>query len=76
MPVTKCSNGKYKIGSGACMYDSKEKAESAYKGYLAKKHENLKYKISSLSKDLNIIKEELDKQKKIIVSKYDSNKRI
>ncbi len=56
------------------MYDSKKKAESAYKGYLAKKHENLKYEISSLSKDLNIIKEELDKQKKIIVNKYGSNK--
>jgi hypothetical protein len=39
MPVKKCSNGKYKIGEkGKCMYDSKEKAEKAYKAYLAKKN--------------------------------------
>jgi len=38
MPVKKCSGGKYKIGSGKCKYDSKEKAQRAYKGYLAKKH--------------------------------------
>ena len=73
MPVTKCSNGKYKIGSGNCMYESKEKAEKAYKGYLASKREEMKYEIEILSKDLNKIREELDKQKKI-VSKYGSNK--
>jgi len=38
MPVSKCPNGKYKIGSGKCMYDSKAKAEKAYKAYLAQKH--------------------------------------
>jgi hypothetical protein len=36
MPVRKCSNGKYRIGSGPCMYHSKEKAERAYVAYLAK----------------------------------------
>lgn len=40
MPVHKCSNGKYRIGEGKCMYDSKEKAEKAYKAYLAQKHDN------------------------------------
>ena len=40
MPVSKCPNGKYKIGSGKCMYDSKAKAEKAYKGYMAHKHMN------------------------------------
>ena len=35
MPVRKCPNGKYRIGSGKCIYDSKAKAERAYRGYLA-----------------------------------------
>lgn len=38
MPVYKCSNGKYRIGSGPCMYTSKEKADRAYEAYKAKKH--------------------------------------
>lgn len=37
MPVRKCSNGKYRIGSGDCIYTSKAKAEKAYKAYLAQK---------------------------------------
>ena len=74
MPVSKCPNGKYKIGSGKCMYDSKAKAEKAYKGYMAHKHmEELKYEISSLEEDLKLISLELTKQKKI-VSKYGTNK--
>ena len=44
MPVTKCSNGLYKIGSGKCMYRSREKAEKAYKGYITKKHAGSTYK--------------------------------
>jgi hypothetical protein len=40
MPVIKCSNGKYRIGDGQCMYHSKEKAERAYKAYLAQSHMN------------------------------------
>jgi len=42
MPVIKCSNGKYKIGSGKCMYKTKAAAERAYKAYLAKKHSKKK----------------------------------
>lgn len=38
MPVRKCKNGKYRIGNGKCMYDTKSSAEKAYKAYLAKKH--------------------------------------
>jgi hypothetical protein len=31
MPVIKCqSNGKYRIGSGACIYDTEEKAQSVW----------------------------------------------
>jgi len=37
MPVRKVGN-KYAIGSGKAMYDSKAKADRAYKAYLAKKH--------------------------------------
>lgn len=38
MPVLKCSNGKWRIGTGECMYKSKESADRAYAGYLAAKH--------------------------------------
>ena len=37
MPVTKASNGKYRIGDGRAMYKTKESAEKAYRAYLAKK---------------------------------------
>ena len=42
MPVHKCPNGLYRIGSGKCMYKSKEAAEKAYKAYLAQKHSDNK----------------------------------
>lgn len=68
MPVHKCPDGKYRIGSGKCMYDSKAKAEKAYKGYMAHKHmEELKYEIISSEEELKLIGLELNKQKKIIV---------
>ncbi len=35
MPVIKCNNGKYRIGSGACIYDTKEKAIEVYQAILA-----------------------------------------
>lgn len=35
MPVKSCGDGTFRIGDGPCQYDSKEKAESAYRGYLA-----------------------------------------
>jgi hypothetical protein len=35
MPVRKCPNGKWRIGSGECMYTSREKAVAAYQAYLA-----------------------------------------
>jgi hypothetical protein len=38
-PVILCENGKYRIGNGKCIYDSKEKAERAYKAYLVQKHD-------------------------------------
>lgn len=42
MPVEKCENGKYRIGSGKCMYKTKEAAERAYQAYLSKKHSKKK----------------------------------
>ena len=36
MPVTQCLNGKYKIGQGACVYDTKEDADKVWKALLAK----------------------------------------
>jgi hypothetical protein len=35
MPVIKCSNGKYRIGDGSCIYDTKEKADEVWKAILA-----------------------------------------
>lgn len=35
MPVLKCSNGKYRIGSGACIYDTEEKATQVWQAILA-----------------------------------------
>jgi hypothetical protein len=74
MPVHKCPNGKFKIGSGKCMYDSKAKAEAAYRGYLAKKHEDLKYELISELGDLKKIELELNRIKELI--KHGNDKRI
>lgn len=30
MPVTKCQNGKYRIGSGSCIYETEEAAQRAW----------------------------------------------
>lgn len=35
MPVIKCSNGKYRIGNGACIYDTQEKATEVWQAILA-----------------------------------------
>lgn len=35
MPVTQCKNGKWKIGTGECQYDTKEKAMEVWKAILA-----------------------------------------
>lgn len=35
MPVIKCSNGKYRIGSGACIYDTEKKATEVWQAILA-----------------------------------------
>jgi len=60
MPVHKCPNGKYRIGSGKCMYDSKAKADAAYKAYLAQKHSSKNENIQSIKE---LIEEELNELK-------------
>ena len=35
MPVTRCSNGRWKIGQGGCVYDTEEKAMKVWKAILA-----------------------------------------
>lgn len=42
MPVLRCPNGKWKIGSGPCIFTSKERADRAYVAYLAKSGEAVK----------------------------------
>ena len=37
MPVKECPNGKFRIGSGPCMYLSKARALRAYRAYLIKR---------------------------------------
>jgi len=37
MPVTKCSNGKWRIGSGPCVYSTKKSAEAGMKAMYARK---------------------------------------
>jgi len=44
MPVVKCSNKKYRIGGGKCMYKSKASAEKAYQAYRSKKYASRKKK--------------------------------
>jgi hypothetical protein len=35
MPVLKCSNGKWRIGNGACIYETEEKAIEVWQAILA-----------------------------------------
>ena len=42
MPIYACSNGKYRIGDGECMYNSQESAERAYVAYLAQEADETK----------------------------------
>ena len=63
MPVHKCPNGKYRIGSGGCNFDSKAKAEAAYKAYLAKKHSS-KNEIESIKEEINAELKDIEEMKK------------
>lgn len=63
MPVRKCSNGKYRIGSGQCMYKSHASAERAYKGYLGSKYMNKvdeKMTDKNLNEKVNLMAAEIE----------------
>jgi len=36
MPVIQCSNGKWRVGTGDCIYDTKEKATEVYVAIISK----------------------------------------
>jgi len=66
-PVISCGNGKFRIGSGGCNFDSKAKAEAAYKAYLAKKHNKKDSKKESIiiqtnMQNLDGLQKEIDKE--------------
>lgn len=70
MPVHKCPNGKYRIGNGKCIYDSKAKAERAYKGYMAHKHMNeVKNEIKKTKEQILVEREWIQKTLKRIRKK-------
>lgn len=53
MPVMQCPNGKWRIGNGECIYDTKEKADAAYRGYLFKKeHETQSFADKRFDEDI------------------------
>jgi hypothetical protein len=35
MPISKCSNGKYRIGTGSCIYDTQVQAAKVWAGIIA-----------------------------------------
>jgi HK97 family phage prohead protease len=39
MPITRCDNGKYRIGDGECVFTSRASAERAYVAYLAEEED-------------------------------------
>lgn len=44
MPIYSCSNGKYRIGEGECMYETRESARDAYIAYLAQESKEVSTK--------------------------------
>ena len=54
MPISRCLNGKYKIGQGDCIYTTRENAEAAYVAYLAQEDDD---ENGDDEKDINIKEE-------------------
>jgi HK97 family phage prohead protease len=44
MPIYSCSNGKYRIGEGECIYETRESARDAYIAYLAQESKEVSTK--------------------------------
>jgi hypothetical protein len=59
MPCVKCSNGKWRLGSGKCMYTTLEKCKAAERAYYASRKEET-------------AQEEVEKKKEIKDDYYES----
>ena len=67
MPVERCDNGKYRIGSGECVYTSRSSAQRAYVAYLSGQKNNKKRNMSIYSyKNLGIEIKDVDPKKRIV----------
>jgi hypothetical protein len=62
MPVIKCSNGNYRIGSGACIYDSEDKATRVWTAILASGKYKADMNKVSYDYDDTLTKQEISKQ--------------
>lgn len=63
MPVYKCNNGKWRIGSGECKYETKEKAEEVWRAILASgNYGKPKINGKDINTEQNLIREEERRQ--------------
>ena len=72
MPIYACSNGKYRIGEGECIYTSRENAESAYRAYLAEEGKNESENDNAKSKNMIYNYKSLD----LVIKDMDAKKGI
>jgi HK97 family phage prohead protease len=66
MPVTRCSNGKYRIGDGPCMYTSEENANEAYRAYLAAESKSMIYGYKNFSLEVK----DVDKKEGVVAGYF------
>jgi len=63
MPISKCENGLYRIGSGECRYETKEKAEEVWRAILASgNYGKPKINGKDINTEQNLIREEEGRQ--------------
>lgn len=53
MPIYACTNGKYRIGDGECIYTSRANAERAYAAYLAQEGDSKAADMNKISFDFD-----------------------
>lgn len=46
MPVFQCPNGKWRIGNGQCLYETREQAERVWRAILAQRQKHKKRQIT------------------------------
>jgi hypothetical protein len=69
MPIYKCSNSKYRIGNGACIYDTKAKAEKVYRAILSQGEFAAKVVSFDFDDTLSTLKGQ-DKAKQLLAKGY------